>query len=160
MQVQRIDHFTLRTPHLAQTLAFYESVVGLTPGPRPAFGFPGAWLYAQGRPILHLAELVPGANEALTRYLGDPAVRPGGGTVDHIALRCTDLPALEQRLRRLSVHYEARTVPALGEHQLFVIDPNEVRIEFIFDAAEPASWHTDAEGVSLTTSATAAKVGA
>ncbi len=149
MPVQRIDHFTLRTPRLTETLAFYETVVGLTPGPRPAFGFPGAWLYAQGRPILHLAELAAGGNEALHRYLGEAVVQPGGGTVDHIALRCTDLPALEQRLRRLSVPYEPRTVPALNEHQLFVTDPNAVRIEFIFDASEPASWRTDAQGVPV-----------
>jgi hypothetical protein len=48
----------------------------------------------------------------------------------------------------MGVNYERRTVPALQQHQLFVADPNGVRIEWIFDAAELASWSTDAEGVA------------
>ncbi|MDR0226799.1 MAG: VOC family protein [Burkholderiaceae bacterium] len=147
MQVQHLDHFTLRTSRLAQTRAFYEQVIGLTSGARPAFAFPGAWLYAQGRPLLHLAGFDP-ADAALTRYLGARPVGEGAGCVDHITFRCTGLPAFEQRLAALGVAYERRTVPALSEHQLFVADPNGVRIECIFPAAEQASWTVDAEGLA------------
>ena len=43
-----------RTRKLAQTVHFYENVLGFTNGPRPPFNFPGAWLYSSGHPVLHL----------------------------------------------------------------------------------------------------------
>lgn len=147
MQVQRLDHFTLRTDKLAATQAFFENVAGLQPGPRPHFAFPGAWLYAQGAPILHLAELDPNDTE-LQRYLGASSGQSGSGMLDHVSLRCTGLPAFEARLRQLGVDYAPRTVPQVQEHQIFVIDPNGIRIEFIFSSSEPASWTTDAAGIA------------
>lgn len=147
MNIQHLDHFTLRTARLAETIAFYEQVIGLTPGPRPAFAFAGAWLYAQGQPLLHLAAFDPN-DAALSRYLGTRPSSEGAGCVDHISLRCTGLPAFEQRLAALGVMAERRTVPELQQHQLFVIDPNGVRIECIFNASEPASWKVDTEGLS------------
>ena len=53
MEVRYLDHFTLRTSRLVETQAFFERVIGLTPGPRPAFAFAGAWLYAGDQPLLH-----------------------------------------------------------------------------------------------------------
>ena len=50
----RIDHVTIATDDLDGIVAFYRDVLGLEVGPRPAFPFAGAWLYAGGRPIVHL----------------------------------------------------------------------------------------------------------
>lgn len=146
MQVSHLDHFTLRTSRLAETQAFYERVIGLTPGARPPFSFPGAWLYSQGQALLHLAAFDP-SDAALTRYLGARQTSDGAGCVDHICFRCEGLASFEQRLAEQGVAYECRTVPSLNQHQLFVTDPNGVRIECIFDADEPASWTVDAQGV-------------
>lgn len=150
MQVQHLDHFTLRTSRLADTQAFYEQVIGLTPGPRPAFAFAGAWLYAQGQPLLHLAAFDPN-DASLARYLGSRPTGEGAGCVDHITFRCTGLPTFEQRLNRMGVAFDGRTVPELKQHQLFVVDPNGLRIECIFNADEPASWAVDAEGIAVVT---------
>ncbi|RYF28530.1 MAG: extradiol dioxygenase [Comamonadaceae bacterium] len=147
MQVHRLDHFTLRTEKLAATHAFFENVAGLTTGPRPAFGFPGAWLYAGGAAVLHLAAFDPNDHE-LQRYLGARSALAGSGCMDHIALRCTGLPAFEERLQRLRLAYSPRTVPEVHEHQVFVTDPNGIRVEFIFSSEERASWTTDATGVA------------
>ena len=148
MQVQRLDHFTLRTARLAQTRVFYEQVIGLTPGPRPAFAFAGAWLYARGQPLLHLVAAGPDDDDALARYLGTRPAHDGAGCVDHVSFRCTQLPAFERRLADMAVACERRTVPSLRQHQLFLVDPNGVRIECIFDSSEIASWTIDAEGVA------------
>ena len=148
MQVQRLDHFTLRTPRLAQTRDFYEQVIGLQPGPRPAFAFPGAWLYAEGLPLLHLAAAGAHDADALARYLGTRAESDGAGCVDHVSFRCKGLPLFERRLADMGVACERRTVPSLRQHQLFLVDPNGVRIECIFDSSEAASWAIDAEGVA------------
>lgn len=147
MYVQHIDHFTLRTDKLDETLAFYTQVLGLKPGYRPPFAFAGAWLYGGNQhPLLHIAVWDPN-DQALQRYLGERTHSQGSGGVDHIALRCTDLPAFEIHLQQLGIAYQGRTVPAVHEHQMFLWDPNGVCIECIFSANETASWHTDAQGV-------------
>ncbi len=152
MQVRHLDHFTLRTSRLAQTREFYEQVIGLTPGPRPAFAFAGAWLYAEGMPLLHVAASGPVDDDALARYLGTRPAGDGAGCVDHICFRCTGLPAFERRLSDMGVACERRTVPSLRQHQLFLVDPNGVRIECIFDSSEIASWIIDAEGLAMAAS--------
>lgn len=41
-----LDHFNIRTRNLAETVRFYEDVLGLENGARPNFAFPGAWMYS------------------------------------------------------------------------------------------------------------------
>ena len=69
-----LDHVTLRTNDLEGTRAFLEAVLDLRPGYRPAFSFPGYWLYADGDPVVHL---IPGH--------GGPADRTGE-TIDHLPI--------------------------------------------------------------------------
>jgi catechol 2,3-dioxygenase-like lactoylglutathione lyase family enzyme len=147
MLVQCLDHFTLRTSELDATVAFFESVAGLRVGPRPAFAFDGAWLYSGATAVVHLAAVDP-ADSELHRYLGARDAGPGSGSVDHIAFRCKGLPAFERVLAAQGRPYTPRTVPGLHEHQVFVTDPNGVRIEFIFSADESATWLTDGSGVA------------
>ncbi len=124
MFVQQIDHYTVLTSDLAASVDFYEQVLGLRRGPRPPFGFDGAWIYGpSGAPLIHL----------VTRS-GDG--RPSGsGCIDHIALRCQDRPAFEAHLRQRALPYRHSTVPGTGEQQVFLLDPvNQVRIECVFAA--------------------------
>ncbi len=58
MIIQKLDHYTLRTEHVEETRRFLEEVAGLRVGPRPAFQFPGYWLYAGDTPLVHLAAQV------------------------------------------------------------------------------------------------------
>ncbi|WP_186055162.1 VOC family protein [Burkholderia gladioli] len=156
MDIQHLDHFTLRTPLLAETTAFFEQVAGLQAGWRPSFPFDGRWLYKGERPVLHLA-IAAGGQPGLDRYLGerDTGGSTGSGVVDHIAFRCTNLPSFELRLRDLGMGYRARTVPDLREHQVFVMDPNGLTIEFIFNSSEPASWKDHADYPAATTASVA-----
>ncbi|MHA6575650.1 VOC family protein [Pseudomonas yamanorum] len=131
MSIQHLDHFTLRTANVDQTVGFYRDALGLEEGWRPAFPFPGSWLYSGGRPLLHIASL-QGSAEQLETYLGVHAAGNGSGALDHIALRCDDLESHRQRLLNLNVGFTERVVPELFEHQLFVEDPNGIRVELIF----------------------------
>lgn len=131
MSIQRLDHFTLRTPAVAATVAFYQHVIGLAPGPRPAFRFPGAWLYAGSQPVLHIAE-VGDKQDQLEAYLGRRDTGSGSGCLDHVSLRGSELAATQQHLLALGQPFRERVVPEINEHQLFLQDPNGVTIELIF----------------------------
>ena len=51
MAVAGMNHFTILTDDVDNTVRFYGELLGLEPGPRPKLKFPGAWLYAGGQPI-------------------------------------------------------------------------------------------------------------
>lgn len=126
-----LDHFTLRTSRLEQTVEFFTRVIGLSDGPRPAFRFPGRWLYVGAHPVLHLVA-VTADDRQLHAYLGEQEGADGSGCVDHISLRGTHLAETQQHLLSLGQTFRERIVPQIGEHQLFLEDPNGVTIELIF----------------------------
>jgi catechol 2,3-dioxygenase-like lactoylglutathione lyase family enzyme len=73
-----LDHVTLRTHDLDGTCAFLEALLGLKPGYRPDFPFPGAWLYAAVVPPAtaspsHLLryDFALGLLDSLTAHAGD-----------------------------------------------------------------------------------------
>lgn len=138
-----LNHFSIRTTDLEATRVFYESVLGLTVGPRPAFDFPGLWLYngdhaQSSNAMVHVIGMDMNDPEGLKRYLGDRDVSSlrGSGAVDHIALMSTGLAAMLAHLKRLGVPCRERTVPSLGLHQLFLDDPCGLVIELNYPADE------------------------
>ncbi|UUX97268.1 VOC family protein [Aquabacterium sp. J223] len=114
-----LDHFTIRSGDLDRTQAFYGSLLGLHAGPRPPFAVPGRWLYAQGRPLVHVLDASGSA----------PA-----GRIDHVALRARGRAALEERLRRSGVPHRLRALPDGSALQLFVEDPDGALLELVFHA--------------------------
>jgi catechol 2,3-dioxygenase-like lactoylglutathione lyase family enzyme len=120
-----MNHFTVLTDDLDRTRAFYEGLLGLREGPRPPLGFPGAWLYAGERPVLHVI-----AGRAL------PAERRG--VLDHMAFSAKNLGDVVARLERAGVAYDLKRQAESNVWQLFVFDPNGARVELDFDASEPA----------------------
>ena len=46
--LSRFDHVTLIVADVDASRDFYQRVLGMRPVPRPAFGFPGAWLELHG----------------------------------------------------------------------------------------------------------------
>lgn len=127
MAVAGMNHFTILTDNLEQTLAFYDEHLGLRPGARPPFTFPGAWLYAEGgnEPILHIVA-------------GIDKQRLVKGVIDHMAFTGRDLPATARKLKEHGIAYELRQLPAYGTWQLFFHDPNGAKVEIDFDPAEAA----------------------
>lgn len=133
--IQRLDHITVRTRKPAETVRFFIEVIGLKEGWRPGFNFPGHWLYNGDTAVLHIVTITD--NEAdLRSYLGTRGESAGTGAVDHIAFRCHGLDAVQQRLIDLDQQFRERVVPDIGEHQLFLQDPNGINIELVFPHAE------------------------
>ena len=131
MQIERMDHFTIVTDRLSETLAFY-AMFGLRPGARPAFGVPGAWLYVSDTPILHVIEV---------SRMPDPR----RGALDHMAYRANGLLATTELLDEHAIaHRIIRTPAPFRMWQLFFADPNGVEVELDFDPDEtaPHNWRS------------------
>jgi catechol 2,3-dioxygenase-like lactoylglutathione lyase family enzyme len=125
MSIVAMNHFTVLAQNLDATRDFYITVMGLTDGPRPDLGFPGAWLYAGGQAVLHII-----AGRALPP---DPR-----GVLDHMAFSARGLPATVGKLKSRGIAYDLRRQPESGTWQLFCFDPNGARVELDFDSSEPA----------------------
>ena len=125
MPVTALHHFTIRcTPEELPPLQdFYTRVMRLTVGARPEIPAPGAWLYADGQPIVHLyAHLAT----------PDRPMEPATGHLDHISFRTHGLAEIRTHLGRLGVPFTEAPVPGWPLHQLFLHDPRGLKIEMTF----------------------------
>jgi catechol-2,3-dioxygenase len=129
MPVAAFDHYNLRADRavLDELRDFYCEVVGLTVGERPPFRRPGYWLYAGGKPVLHLSEADHGEQRS----------RAAVNTFAHAAFNCTGRAEIEARLMRLGIPYRTAEVPLLELAQLFFHDPAGNGVELQFAASEP-----------------------
>jgi len=131
MAISKLDHCSVRTTDMEATRRFYEDIVGLKAGPRPNFSFPGLWLYGGDSPLVHVigeggARELSGATQA-----GVAAT----GNFDHIAFLASDLAEMRERLDRANVPYRHQTVPGRAVEQIFLTDPNGIRVELNFPIA-------------------------
>jgi catechol 2,3-dioxygenase-like lactoylglutathione lyase family enzyme len=127
MHIERLDHVNIQTHDLEATRAFYVDVLGLRVGERPPFGFAGLWLYDDAVPVIHVS----------LRDASDPPFS-GSGAVDHVAFRAAGLASMRERVRRFEIPARECLVPRNGDLQIFVTDPNGVKIELTFAMAEVA----------------------
>lgn len=121
--IEGLNHFTVIAVDYERTLAFYTQLLGLEQGERPDLGFPGAWLYAGGRALVHVY-----ADRAV------PAQR--AGVIDHVAFTARGLRQVKARFDENGTPYDLRRQQGAGTWQLFCHDPNGARVELDFDAAE------------------------
>ena len=138
-----LNHFSIRTIDLDATRRFYETVLGLTVGPRPDFPFPGLWMYRGdhadvANAVVHIIGMDPNDPEGLKKYLGDRDIASlrGSGAIDHVAFFADGLARMLAHLASLGIAARQRTVPSIGLHQVFLDDPNGVVVELNFPAAE------------------------
>jgi len=118
MALQGLDHVTVNCADLARSRAFYADVLGMEDGHRPPFPFPGAWLYLGGRPVVHL--------------VGDAMSGTGTGSLDHVAFAAQDFVGVKSRFEGLAIPFGENLVPGARVRQLFVHDPDGLKIELNF----------------------------
>jgi catechol 2,3-dioxygenase-like lactoylglutathione lyase family enzyme len=123
INVGRLDHYNVSTRKLQETIEFYEEVLGFENGARPPFNFPGAWLYSDGHPVLHLNDISQTDREQ----------RADSGVIDHVAFGSRGFEAMKQHLTGRGVSYRVNLVPNSTRCQIFLRDPNNVEIELNFD---------------------------
>ncbi len=129
MPINRLEHVNVRTANLEGMVEWYGRVLGMKPGWRPPFKFPGAWLYCGDQPAVHL--------------VGVPSQpKTDGLRLEHFAFSATGLSELVKRLDAEGVHYAPIRVPGSNELQINIHDPDGNHIHIDFSAEE-----ADASGV-------------
>ena len=122
MSIDQLQHVNIRCADLKRSRDFYVALLGLVDGDRPPFASAGHWLYAGGIPVVHLVQRTAAHGPVLT----------GSGAIDHVAFRGVGLAATRAQLDAAGVDYQDELVPRDGTIQLFVFDPDGIRIELNF----------------------------
>ena len=122
MRIDKLDHVNIRTTQLDTMVEWYGTVLGMYPGDRPAFPFPGAWLYAGEAAAVHLVGIDGNAGAGSESQL----------KLEHFAFSATGLADFEDKLRQLSVTYRRVEVPGFDLTQINLWDPdgNHIHIDF------------------------------
>lgn len=137
MPLSHLEHILVQTRDMEATKRWYVEVLGMRAGYTPDFKFPVCWLYIGERDVIHVTEGGAGTSANRKAYLGQQSeAESGSGVIDHIAFRASGLGETLERLRRLKIDFKERQVDDQGLYQVFFFDPNGIKIELNFEAAE------------------------
>ena len=119
MGISGLDHINIDTSKPDETVAFYEGVFGLEnrPQDRPDFGSPGAWLFLGDRAVVHL------------NFIDEDERFTHRSAFNHIAFEGSDFDGMCAMLDERGLEYRCRELPEFALSQIFVDDPNGVRVE-------------------------------
>lgn len=100
-------------------VTFYQDALGLKSGPRPNFSFPGAWIYIDKDPIIHLV----GVDEECA------SVEP---KIEHFAIQASGLKEVIENLNARGIKHTLDPVPGypIVQINLADIDGNHIHIDF------------------------------
>jgi catechol 2,3-dioxygenase-like lactoylglutathione lyase family enzyme len=149
--LHHLEHFLIQSADIEATRDWYVRVLGMHEGWHPDFKFPVVWLYVGDRDVLHLTQGGANTSENRRQYLGQQSdAVHGSGVVDHVAFRCSGLPQMIDHLKREQVAFTQRMVSDQGLYQLFLLDPNGVKIELNFANSEALEHGITPELVAAT----------
>ncbi len=144
MPLTHLEHFLIQAEDLDGTRDWYADVLGMVSGPHPDFKMPVHWMYLGDEPVLHLAEGGADVSENRLKYLGQQSTATSGsGVVDHVAFRATGLKDMMEHLDARGIDYTKRQVDDQGLFQLFLMDPNGVKVELNFANEEATGIKAD-----------------
>lgn len=126
MQIGKLDHVNVRTANLDKMVAWYGEMLGMKPGKRPNFSFPGAWLYTGNDAAIHLIGIdhAPPMQEDLR--------------LEHFAFQATGFATLKARLETAGERYNVNPVPGADIVQINCWDPDGNHIHIDFPKTEAA----------------------
>jgi catechol 2,3-dioxygenase-like lactoylglutathione lyase family enzyme len=138
MPISHIEHFLVAADDIDATRDWYARVLGMKSGPHPDFGFPVHWMYVDNIDIVHIGPSAKAANEIQKQYLGRTSQKSeaGTGALDHIAFRATGLRQMLTHLKKEKVPFSQRRANGQALFQLFLYDPNGIKIELNYAAQE------------------------
>ncbi|HEY0519964.1 MAG TPA: VOC family protein [Ilumatobacteraceae bacterium] len=118
MALHRLDHYNIETVVPEETVRFYTEVLGLTNAPerRPAVGQPGTWILVGDHPAIHV-NFVDADRSGRT------------GSIDHVAFEGSGFEQMRAHLTEAGASYDVVESPQFDLKQIYVMDPNGIRIE-------------------------------
>ena len=132
MPVKGVNHVNIIANDLEETAQFYGDLLGFTRGETPGAaqgnmgGFKGAWLLDDtGQAIIHVMAHHAERHADLDRGSAT-------GSIDHIALTCDDFAGTLQRCETLGLEHAVNDRKFGDIRQIFVTDPNNVKLELNF----------------------------
>jgi len=144
MGLQHLEHFLIQCADIEATRDWYVKVLGMREGEHPDFKFPVCWLYIGAKDVIHITQGGKDVSAKRMQYLGQQSeALHGSGVIDHMAFRCTGLKDMMAHLERLNVPFRKRQVDDQGLFQLFLDDPNGIKIELNFANAEAEGIRAD-----------------
>jgi len=113
-----LHHINIDTTRPDETIAFYTEVFGFVhdDGRRPAMSTPGAWLFKDDQAIIHLNFI-------------DEDLSGGRSSFNHAAFLGSGFADFCERLDAAGLDYRVSDRPEISLKQIFVNDPNGVRLE-------------------------------
>ena len=152
MPLSHIEHLLIASDDIDATRDWYARVLGMTSGPHPDFGFPVHWMYLGDADVVHIGPSAKMAGENQRKYLGRTSQGgdAGTGAIDHIAFRATGLRDMLVHLRKEKIQFTQRRANGQALFQLFFLDPNGIKIELNYDAAEAEGVATELMASDLT----------
>ena len=133
MALKTFEHVLILADDVDKTKEFYVNILGLEVGYRPDFPFKGYWLYLKDNKAacIHLAMRQQDTGQDY--YIGKKEdVKSGSGAIDHVAFNADDIEGMKSKLDKISMEYTHRKVPGFPLEQLFIMDPDGVKVELNF----------------------------
>ena len=150
MALSFMEHFLIQSADIEATKDWWCKVLGMHVGPSPDFKFPVYWLYIGDKDVLHLTQGGKDVSDNRMKYLGQSSqATEGSGVIDHIGFRATGLEATIEKLNSLGIEFKERQVNDQGLYQLFLFDPNGVKVELNFSASEVKGRKADVKASEL-----------
>jgi len=129
MPLTKLEHYLVLTDDMEATRDFYVQALGMQLGFRPPLAFPGYWVYVGDTPCIHIAEWKSYTAHSNQKGIEVSTRADGTGPVDHIAFNAHDYDEVVGRLERYGVKARRNEQPGGLLRQLFLQDPNGVKIE-------------------------------
>ncbi|MCR9238555.1 MAG: VOC family protein [Alphaproteobacteria bacterium] len=126
MLVSSLDHVNIRTANLQAMIDWYTKFLGLKNGPRPDFGFPGAWMYLGELPIVHMVAAENGGGAGSEQDL----------KLEHFAFRGNSWSEFKHLLETNGAPYKLQTIEEVDILQCNIWDPDQNHIHVDFPLSE------------------------
>jgi catechol 2,3-dioxygenase-like lactoylglutathione lyase family enzyme len=118
MRLSKLEHYNIETAKPQETVRFYTDVLGLENAPqkRPNVGRPGTWILVDNVAAIHVNFV-------------DVDISGKTGAIDHVAFEGHGYRDFCRHLTALRVAFETVESPQFDLAQIYVVDPNGIRIE-------------------------------